>query len=186
MEADVIPAWPQRIVAWLAPAHYAEALLGDLEEEFHQRAAQDPAAARRWYRRQAWASCRSLAAAGLRRLFGEQTAAGALSVVAPVVTLHTLDDLVRANVPLRDGRIPVTPFLLATLVVGLGFAAATAWAQRREKRSMPARGLVLAATIHVSMLGSAALFPAWYYASWWLGLLAVGLIQRTWSTGGAR
>lgn len=61
-----LPAWPGRILAWIAGARTAEAVLGDLEEEVRlHHPGGDPDRARRWYRRQV---LRSAVALGWRRL----------------------------------------------------------------------------------------------------------------------
>ncbi len=59
---------PPRLAAWIVGLAAGDAarehLLGDLDEQFQRRAARDPRAARRWYRRQAAQTVRHL---GLRR-----------------------------------------------------------------------------------------------------------------------
>lgn len=69
-------ARPPRVGTWcvelFASSDEVDAILGDLEEDFHARAAQDPAGAQRRYWRQALATIRDLALAPGRR----QTATG--------------------------------------------------------------------------------------------------------------
>ena len=46
------PTVAQTLLWLLLPAHYREQFLGDLQEEFDERATQDRTSARRWYRRE--------------------------------------------------------------------------------------------------------------------------------------
>lgn len=127
------PRWARSLVARMTAEQDRPYVLSDLDEEFMERAEQDPAGARRWYRNQALRS----AAAGLRgrRTWREiegrarerrATEAARRSLARPVSIESWIADVMRdLRWSLRmNGRKPLST-LVMTLSLGLGIGAVT-------------------------------------------------------------
>jgi hypothetical protein len=125
------------------PADLAEAILGDLIEEFRVRARHEPAAARAWFYGQLARSVVPLAILGIRRAgplvtvtaISSSTLAGAIALVA----VRSLWAHVLFWVPLRAGHAPGAGWLffgaaLSTVAAAVGGLAGAAAARSARSR----------------------------------------------------
>ncbi len=123
MTADRPPRVAERLVACTLAAEDRESVLGDLAEEFRQRARDlNPAAARRWY----WRQCRRSIVANLR---GRRDAAQAASARSErsfslsAITRGTMRDVRDAFRSLRASS-GVTAVAIVVLTLGIGASTA--------------------------------------------------------------
>jgi hypothetical protein len=149
MEARMNPAparWPLALLEAALPAELADAVVGDLIEEFTQLSARDPRAARR---RCTWAALRSLAPACALRLRrvdprppAAVLAAALLAGLAGAASMRALYAHVLHLVPLRAGHPPTPGWssaiaASAAILAAWGGLAGLTLARRVLRRNVP-------------------------------------------------
>ena len=200
------PRAAERILEALgASSEFADGLLGDLAEEFAERAAYDgTAAARAWYWAEAWRSgphilrnwARGLGLPGWRRLAGVMASAYALMLVTLMVPIGVLLGTMYA-LGVRAGRHEPS-FASVSLIVALGATGGAlsgyyaAWLERRAPLAAAAILAIglggfefagLLANMPATLHGPAAL--EWVQP--WVVMAATfagGVLRVTRSTGG--
>lgn len=176
------PMLPEIIIVELTPdASIRDAVLGDLEEEFHARcAAAGSAAAASWYWKAALSSAPPLALASLRRAGLASWAWSILGVLVGLAALMTLLLLVSNGwtylTEATRAAADSVASLLVSIALGTACAAAAGWlaagiGRRARLVSAVALGMLFLALNLAAVARGSSQEPLWYWVTFGVAVL---------------